>query len=218
MSEDTNIDLISLYLQGVPNPGIPAEVLGGMCHAGSWTSKEKAKAIDLILSRNPLTICSKSAHLRLLTRHDTHLWTEFVNSCSPRSLRLRFLSDFCATPERADSFCNVDPDEEVAVAAETMEGNRKRLIGIARLVKCRCGDEAEYAVIVTDRWQRKTLGRRLTEVCVRIAKHIDVRVVNAETLRENVPMTTVLSRCRFKVTGKERNMVLMSLRLEDLNS
>jgi hypothetical protein len=33
----------------------------------------------------------------MLTHYDIDLWTEFVNSCSPRSLWLRFLSPFDVT-------------------------------------------------------------------------------------------------------------------------
>lgn len=37
---------------------------------------------------------------------------------------------------------------------------------IARLIKCQPRDEAEYAVIVIDSWQQKTLGRALSGVCM----------------------------------------------------
>ncbi|MGD0229511.1 MAG: GNAT family N-acetyltransferase [Syntrophorhabdales bacterium] len=209
--------VIRMEQKGIPvysTPEMAAEVLGEMYRHGRQCSKVRIKALDRILSDNSFTLGNRRVRLRLLTHHDIDLWTEFVNSCSPRSLWLRFLSPFSATPERARRFCDINPDEEVAVVAEMTEDDRKRLIAIARLIKCERGDEAEYAVIVTDSWQRKTLGRMLSETCLDLARHLDVRVVNAETVRENFPMTSVLYHCGFKVENKERNLILMCLRLK----
>ncbi|HBA55921.1 MAG TPA: hypothetical protein DCZ04_16090, partial [Syntrophorhabdus aromaticivorans] len=87
-------------------------------------------------------------------------------------------------------------------------------IAIARLIKCRPRDEVEYAVIVTDSWQQKRLGRMLSQACLNLAKHLDIRVVNAETIQENFPIVRVLNHFHFKIESKERNMILMSLRLK----
>ncbi|MEN6320106.1 MAG: GNAT family N-acetyltransferase, partial [Syntrophaceae bacterium] len=109
----------------------------------------------------------------------------------------------------------INPDEEVAVAAEmTGDDQRKKLIAIARLIKCGRTDEAEYAVIVTDSWQQKWLGQRLSEACLSLARHLNVRVVNAETVQENFPIMKVLNHFHFKMKNKERNMILMSLTLD----
>jgi RimJ/RimL family protein N-acetyltransferase len=174
----------------------------------------RAGDLSGFLAGHIFIVGDRQVHLRLLTRHDIDLWTEFVNSCSLQSLWMRFLSPFSPTPEAAQRFCDTDPDEEVAVVAETNEGDRQKLVAIARLIRCGQTDEAEYAVIVTDSWQQKTLGRLLLEVCLDIAKRMNIRVVNAETIRENCPMIKVLNRCRFEMDAMERSMVLMSLALE----
>ncbi len=209
--------VIRMEQKGIPvysTPEMAAEVLGEMYRHSLQCYKVRMKTLDRFLADNSFTIGSHSVHLRLLTRHDMDLWTEFVNSCSPRSLWLRFLSPFSATPETAQQFCNINPEEEVAVAAEITEGDRKKLIAIARLIKCRPRDEVEYAVIVTDSWQQKRLGRMLSQACLNLAKHLDIRVVNAETIQENFPIVRVLNHFHFKIESKERNMILMSLRLK----
>ncbi len=176
--------------------------------------KIRIKSLDRFLEDNSFTIANRKVRLRLLTQRDMDLWMEFVNSCSPRSLWLRFLSPFSATPEIAQRFCNINPDEEVAVAAEITEEGRKKLIAIARLITCQPRDEVEYAVIVTDSWQQQKLGRMLSKACLNLAKHLDVRVVNAETIQENFPIVRVLNHFHFKIESKERNMILMSLELK----
>ncbi len=63
------------------------------------------------------------------------------------------------------------------------------------------------------------MGQGLAEMLALIAaeelgvRQADVRVINAETLEENVPMTRILKGCGFEVEEKERNVMLMCLRL-----
>lgn len=209
--------VIRMEQNGIPvysTPEMAAEVLGEMYRYSRQCNKVRIKALNRFLADNSLTIDDRPVHLRRLSNDDIDLWTDFVNSCSPRSLWFRFLSPFSATPETAQRFCNINPDEEVAVVAETTDGDHKKLIAIGRLIKCRPRDEAEYAVIVTDSWQQKRLGRVLSEVCLNLAKHLDFRVVNAETIQENFPIMNVLNHFHFKMKNKERNMILMSLTLK----
>ncbi|OPY65022.1 MAG: succinyl-CoA synthetase subunit alpha [Syntrophorhabdus sp. PtaU1.Bin002] len=209
--------VIRMEQKGIPvysTPEMAVEVLGEMYRHSLHSYKVKIKTLDRFLADNSFTIGNRPVHLRLLTQRDMDLWTEFVNSCSPRSLWLRFLSPFSATQETAQRFCNINPEEEVAVAAEMIEGDRKKLIAIARLIACQPRDEVEYAIIVTDSWQQKRLGRLLSEACLKLAKYLDIRVVNAETIQENFPIVRVLNHFHFKIESKERNMILMSLRLK----
>lgn len=209
--------VIRMEQKGIPvysTPEMAAEVLGEMHRYSLQHHKIRIKSLDRFLEDNSFTIANRKVRLRLLTQRDMDLWMEFVNSCSPRSLWLRFLSPFSATPEIAQRFCNINPDEEVAVAAEITEEGRKKLIAIARLITCQPRDEVEYAVIVTDSWQQQKLGRMLSKACLNLAKHLDVRVVNAETIQENFPIVRVLNHFHFKIESKERNMILMSLELK----
>lgn len=209
--------VIRMEKKGIPvysTPEMAAEVLAEMYGHGRLRSRTRIIDLNRFLADRSFAIADRRVHLRLLTQHDIDLWTDFVKSCSPRSLWMRFLSPFTPTPEAARRFCDIDPDEEVAVVAETIEQDRTKLVAIARLIKCGPTDQAEYAVIVTDSWQRKTLGRLLLEACLELSKHLGIRVINAEIVQENFPMNKVLNQCRFTMYAKERNMLLMSRSLE----
>lgn len=209
--------VIRMEQKGIPvysTPEMAVEVLGEMYRHSLHSRKVRIKNLDRFLAESSFTVGNQSVHLRLLTQQDTDLWTEFVNSCSPRSLWLRFLSPFTATQEKAQQFCNINLETEVAVAAEVTEGGRKKLIAIARLIQCGPGDEGEYAIIVTDSWQQKRLGRMLSQACLKLAEHLDFRIINAETIQENYPIMRVLNHFHFKIESKERNMILMSLALK----
>ncbi len=178
------------------------------------TAGFRLKSLEHRLTEASVLMGGKPVRFRFLRRQDKQLWTEFVNSCSERSLWLRFLSPFSATPERAERFCNVDPEKELAVVAELYEEQRRKFLAVARLVRCRDHDQVEYAVIVTDAWQKMSLGRVLSELCVELAKHLEARTINAETVLENFPMTRILNRCRFVLKKKEENMVRLALTLQ----
>lgn len=186
-------------------------------HAYPYSSiyrKDRTRGLESCLSAASIVMDGKRVRLRLLTGGDTRLWMEFVNSCSSESLWHRFLTSFTATPERAERFCNVDPEKEVAIAAEISENGKRKLIAVARLILCDHREEVEYAVIVGDTWQRRTLGRILSERCVEVAKLLGISVVNAEVLRENFPMAKILHDCSFKMKSNEENMIAMSLTFE----
>lgn len=209
--------VIEMEQKGIPvysTPEMAVEVLSEMYAHGRRKSAVRLADLNGFLAHRSFEIAGRQVHLRLLTQNDIDLWTDFVKSCSPRSLWMRFLSPFDPTPEAAHRYCVLDPEEEVAVVAETVESDGRKLVAIARLIKCGTTGQAEYAVIVTDSWQKRTLGRLLLEACIDLSKHLGIRVVNAEIVQENFPMNKVLNHCNFTMHAKERNMLLMSRNLE----
>ncbi len=205
--------VIKMEKKGIPvfsTPEAAVDAIAEMYKYGRRQHNNKLEELDRILKDRSFTINDSHITLRLLTHKDINLWTEFVKSCSERSLWMRFLSPFSPTPDNARRFCDINPDEEIAVVAETAEHGRSQLAAISRLIKCGDTGQAEYAVIVTDRWQQKTLGRLLLQACLDLARSLGIRIVNAEILQENFPMNRVLNHCRFTLHAKERNMLLLS--------
>ena len=210
-------DVVKMEQAGFPvysTAEMAAEVLGQMYHYREKRQSAIADSIARHLTQDNLSVDDVPVRLRLINRKDMELWTEFVNSCSEKSLWLRFLSPFSATPERAQRFCNVNPEEEIAVVAEMKEGNKNKFLGIARLLKNRRQEGvAEYAVIVSDPWQNKSLGITLSEQCIELARKEGYKTIRAETLQENFAMIRIFRRCDFDFEGKDENMVSMALNL-----
>jgi RimJ/RimL family protein N-acetyltransferase len=210
-------DVVKMEQAGFPvysTAEMAAEVLGQMYHYGVRRRNAIADSIARNLTRDALSVDDNPVQLRLINQKDINLWTDFVNSCSEKSLWLRFLSPFSATPERAQRFCNIDPDEEVAVVAEMKTNDQHKFLGIARLIKNkRCEGEAEYAIIISDPWQNKSLGITLSKQCIELAKKEGYRTIRAETLQENYAMIRIFRRCDFNLDTKDENMVSMSLNL-----
>jgi acetyltransferase len=64
---------------------------------------------------------------------------------------------------------------------------------------------AEFAVVVTDKWQNKGLGTELTKRLLRIAKHEKLTRLVAYTLLENHEMQKMCKKLGFQVTGSSQD-------------
>jgi len=210
-------DVVKMEQAGFPvysTAEMAAEVLGKMYHYGVRRQSAITDSIARHLTGDTLSVDNTPVRLRLINPQDIGLWTDFVNGCSEKSLWLRFLSPFSATPERARRFCNLNPEEEVAVVAEMKVGDQYKFLGIARLIKNKRREgEAEYAVIVSDPWQNKSLGITLSEQCINLARKEGYKTIRVETIQENYPMIRIFRRCDFAFDAKDENMVSMSLNL-----
>lgn len=210
-------NVVKIEEAGIPvysTPEMAAEVLGEMYHYGIRQRGAISDSIARRLPGKPFSVDNMPVRLRLINYKDISLWTDFVNSCSDRSLWLRFLSPFSPTPERARRFCDVNPEEELAVVAEMGEADQHRLLGIARLIKNRrCEGEVEYAVLVSDPWQQKSLGYVLSERCIELARLGGFKAIRAETIQGNFAMIRIFKHYNFQLEGKDDNMLSMFLNL-----
>jgi acetyltransferase len=110
----------------------------------------------------------------------------------------------------ATQFCFIDYARELAIVAEVEEAGRRKLIGIGRLIADPDVETVEYAVLITDAWQRKDLGKILTEYCLEIAKMNDLKRMVAETTKDNKPMIAVFKKLGFDVNFNADTTVSVS--------
>ncbi len=138
--------------------------------------------------------------LRPIKPEDETLWLEMLGSCSKESIYHRFRYDFhFNSHEVATQFCYIDYDREMGIVAEIDYENRKRLIGVGRLIADPDVETAEYAVLVTDEWQHKELGLILTNYCEQIARLAGIKKLAAETTKDNKAMINVFKKLKFTV-------------------
>ncbi len=156
------------------------------------------------LKKNVVLKDGTKAILRPIKPEDEPLWLELLGSCSKESIYSRFRYDFhFNSHEVATQFCFIDYDREMGIVAEIEEDGRKKLIGVGRLIADPDLESAEYAVLITDKWQGKDLGKYLTEFCLDIAKNGRVKRVVAMTTNDNKPMISVFRKLGFTVEFKE---------------
>ena len=131
--------------------------------------------------------------LRPIRPEDEPLWHEMLEDSSQDSIRRRFRSLLKhSSHDFAIRYCFIDYDRELAIVAEHDDGERRRLLGVGRLVSDPEHIDAEFALFVADPWQGLGLGGLLTDRCLEIARTWGVRRVVAETDRDNRRMIAVM--------------------------
>lgn len=154
--------------------------------------------------------------LRPIKPEDEPLWLEMLGSCSKESIYSRFRYNFhFDSHEVATQFCYIDYARELAIVAEVEENGRKKLVGVGRLITDPDVETVEYAILITDAWQRKDLGKILTQYCVDIAKSVNLKRIFAETTKDNKPMISVFKKLGFKVHFDEDTNVSVSKDLSE---
>ena len=154
--------------------------------------------------------------LRPIKPEDEPLWLELLGSCSKESIYHRFRYDFYFdSHEIASQFCFIDYDREIAIVAEVEEEGRKKLIGVGRLIADPDVEMMEYAVLITDSWQKKELGFTLTNYCLEIAKSRGIKKLAAETTKDNKPMISVFRKLNFKIRFNEDTTVTVNKEISD---
>jgi acetyltransferase len=137
---------------------------------------------------------------RPIKPEDEPLWMEMLKSCSKETIYSRFRSFFnWSSHEVATRYCYIDYDREIAIVAELDEGTAPKLIGVGRLIADPDKETVEYAVLITDAWQKKEVGSLLTDYCMEIAKRWGIRRMVAETTSENRSMISVFEKRHFSI-------------------
>ena len=152
--------------------------------------------------------------LRPIKPEDEPLWLAMLGSCSKETIysRFRYLFNW-ATHEVATRFCYIDYAREIAIVAEVVEDGERKLVGVGRLIADPEHEEGEYAVLIVDAWQNRTLGGVLTDYCIEMARSWKLKRVVAQTTTDNRPMVSVFERRGFTVTVGEDSTVEVRLEL-----
>lgn len=153
--------------------------------------------------------------LRAIKPEDEPLWLELLGSCSKESIYSRFRYNFhYDSHEIATQFCFIDYAREIAIVAEIEEEGRKKLIGVGRLIADLDHESVEYAILVTDAWQKREIGTLLTKYCFEIAGHWDAKRIVAETTKDNVAMITVFKKQGCEVIYNQDSTVSIRKEIE----
>jgi acetyltransferase len=136
--------------------------------------------------------------LRPIKPEDEPLELEMLSTLLTETMRTRFFSVIKdITHEMLVRFCNIDYDREVAVVAEVKDGDKRRIVGIGRLIIESDLKSGEYAVLVHDDFQGKGLGYKLMDVIIGIAQDKDLDAIFGIILKENDKMLRVVRKLGF---------------------
>jgi acetyltransferase len=156
----------------------------------------------------------KDVLLRPIRPEDEPLEHELLTSLSDASMRARFFSVIKdISHEMLIRYCNVDYEREIAIVAEVRENEKRKLIGIGRLIIDREFKSGEFAVLVHDNYHGKGLGYKLVDVLIGIAEEKGLENIYGEVLTENEKMLAVCRKLGFTIEATEDDMTKVVLPL-----
>jgi acetyltransferase len=142
------------------------------------------QVLELVESFQP--IIGQAVTLRPLRRDDIDIESAFLNALSPETRHNRLLGGMIRiTREYLEKLTTVDFSKDVALAATAMLGDRETLIGVARYVRTPDARACEFAIVIADEWQGKSIGRRLLQKLIDIARSRGLDSIYGEILSSN---------------------------------
>lgn len=156
--------------------------------------------------------------IRPIRPEDEPLIIDFHRTLSERSVQLRYFGAFSLEQrtmhERLRRICFVDYDREMALVVEQKKrGEVHRLLAVGRLIKEHGRDEAEFAVLVGDPWQRKGLGTELLKGLVDVGRKEHLRRIVGHIAGENTFMKRVGEEVGFTMRRDSNNDWLAEIQL-----
>ena len=126
-------------------------------------------------------------------------WPAFHATLSERSVYLRYFHmiplDTRIAHERLTRICFIDYDREIVLAAE----RDREILAVGRLTKAHHANEAEFALLISDKFQGHGLGTELLKRLLEIARLEGLDRVTADILGENRQMIEICRLLGFRL-------------------
>jgi len=143
--------------------------------------------------------------IRPIRPEDEPLMVKFHQTLSERSVYLRYFTplklDQRIAHERLSRICFIDYDREMVLVVERRDSitHETEILGVGRLSKNHEGNEAEFAVTVSDQWQGHGLGTQLLNLLVQVGCDEKLKRITATMLADNHEMQHVARKAGFTV-------------------
>jgi acetyltransferase len=141
--------------------------------------------------------------VRPVRPEDAELERDFVASLSEQTRYFRFFYRLHQlTPAMLARFTQVDYDRELALLAlapDPASPTGEKIVGISRYIANYDGESAEFAVVVTDAWQNRGIGRMLMERIIACARQRGFRRLEGVVLRANRAMLNFSAQLGFEI-------------------
>jgi acetyltransferase len=155
--------------------------------------------------------------LRPIRPEDEPLLVKFHGTLSERSVSLRYFHAMKFTArvahERLTRICFIDYDREMALVADrkSPETGEHEIRGVGRLSKIRGTDDAEFALVVSDRYQGLGLGTELLSRLLQVGRDENINRIFGDILPENIEMQRICEKLGFKMTHNVKESLIRAV-------
>lgn len=157
--------------------------------------------------------------IRPIRPEDEPLIVQFHQTLSEESVYLRYFSLMKLSRriahERLTRICFIDYDREMALVADykNPQTGEHEILGVARLSKMHGINEGEFAMLISDPYQRRGLGTELLQRIIQVGRQEKLTRITADILAENVPMQKVAEKVGFHLERAGNDLVQAEIRL-----
>ncbi len=145
--------------------------------------------------------------VRPIRPEDAELERKFIEGLSQQSRYYRFMHNVKnVTPEMLARFTQIDYHRELALVALVEEQGQWQEIGISRYVLNPDGVSCEFAVVVSDQWQRTGIGYKLMELLIEAARAKGLKYMDGIVLKDNTGMRKLARSMGFDVRDHEHDV------------
>jgi acetyltransferase len=142
--------------------------------------------------------------IRPIRPEDEPALVRFHETLSERTVYSRYLQmlnlNQRTAHERLTRICFIDYSRQMALVAERAnpQTGEREIIGVGRLQGIG-GDEAEYAIVISDDHQKQGIGTEFLRRLIEIGKIEGVKVIVADILSDNTAMQKIAEKLGFKM-------------------
>ncbi len=147
--------------------------------------------------------------IRPIRPEDESLIVDFHQYISEESFYFRYFHmmklETRTSHERLTRICFIDYDREMALVADYQDPDTgtQEILGLGRLSKIYGTNEAEFGILVSDRYQGLGLGTELLQSLIDVGRQEQLSYITAEILPENRTMQHLCRKLGFNL---QRNM------------
>lgn len=142
--------------------------------------------------------------MRPIRPEDADLEQRFVHELSEEAKYFRFMSALSELSEAMlERFTQIDYDREMALIAVTELDGKEVEVGVCRYVTNPDGESCEFALVVSDQWQHRSIGHRLMGALIDTARNKGLKTMEGVVLANNENMLNLVTTLGFAVTPIE---------------
>jgi acetyltransferase len=142
--------------------------------------------------------------LRPIRPEDEPMEAVFFETLSEATKRFRFFANITdVTHEMLIRYTQIDYDREMVLVAEGTGSDSKKILGVVRVIADPYNENAEFAIVVGDAWQKQGLGTKMMEQILEIVKGRGIKKLYAFTLPDNEGMLHLFTKFGFTVEKHE---------------
>jgi acetyltransferase len=153
--------------------------------------------------------------VRPIRPEDAEIEQAFIRSLSNEAKYFRFMQSLQElTPEMLVRFTQIDYHHEMALIATTEQEGHEQQLGVARYLTNPDKVSCEFALVVSDKWQRKGIAHRLMHQLMEVARSRGLESMQGEVLANNNKMLDLVRSLNFQIQNDPEDTSIKNVLLQ----